>query len=361
MTDRVFGGRYALVKKIGAGSFGEIYYGEDKKTGKGVAIKIEQLKTQVPQLSAESKIYSILSGGVNVCKLYYFGIEIKTCAMVIDFLGKSLESIRVECGGRLSVKTVLMLADQMISSLQYLHSRNLIHRDIKPDNFMMGVKETSNQIFVIDFGLAMFYRDQKTNVHIPYSEHNSFAGTARYASISSLRGIGPSRRDDMEALAYVWAYLLRGGLPWMNVMANTLQDKYKQIVSLKAKMAPEQLFEGFPSEFSDYLKEVKALKFQDEPNYAKYRKMFRDAMEKLRYIYDYQYDWVVGPPKIKSVTASSKINETGDALPRRNQFRAKKKPIKIELESGRFKSSIGKRSQSSRPVIKFKSKIEDND
>lgn len=359
MTDRVFGGRYALVKKIGAGSFGEIYYGEDRKTGKGVAIKIEQLKTQVPQLSAESKIYNILSGGANVCKLYYFGIEIKTCAMVIDFLGKSLESVRIECGGRLSVKTVLMLADQMISSLQFLHSRNLIHRDIKPDNFMMGIKETSNQIYVIDFGLAMFYRDPKTNVHIPYSEHNSFAGTARYASISSLRGIGPSRRDDMEALAYVWAYLLRGGLPWMNVNASTLPDKYKQIVSLKAKIAPEQLFDGFPSEFSDYLKEVKSLKFQDEPNYAKYRKMFRDLMEKLGYIYDYKYDWVTGPPKIKPIRASSKVNE---ALPQRsNQFRAKKKPIKIELESGRFKSSFIKRSQSSKPTIKFKSKIETND
>ncbi|KAK8888966.1 hypothetical protein M9Y10_033707 [Tritrichomonas musculus] len=360
MTDRVFGGRYALIKKIGAGSFGEIYYGEDRKTGKGVAIKIEQLKTQVPQLSAESKIYSILSGGVNVCKLYYFGIEIKTCAMVIDFLGKSLESARIECGGKLSVKTVLMLADQMISSVQFLHCCNLIHRDIKPDNFMMGVNDTSNQIFLIDFGLAMFYRDPKTNNHIPYSEHNSFAGTARYASISSLRGIGPSRRDDLEALAYVWAYLLRGSLPWMNVVANSLQAKYSQIVSVKAKITPELLFDGFPSEFADYLKEVRALKFQDEPNYAKYRKMFRDSLEKLGCIYDYQYDWVIGPPKIKSISASiSKKND--DLPPRRNQFRTKKKPIKIELESSRFKSSVNKRSQSSRPVIKFKSAAESND
>ncbi|OHT01758.1 CK1 family protein kinase [Tritrichomonas foetus] len=337
-SDRVFGGRYSLIRKIGAGSFGEIYFGEDKKTGKSVAIKIEQLKTQVPQLSAESKVYSVLSGGVNVCKLHYFGIEIKTCAMVIDFLGKSLESLRADCGGTLSIKTVAMLADQMISSIEWVHRNNYIHRDIKPDNFMIGLGNTSNQLFVIDFGLAKYYRDPQTQQHIAYTEHNSFAGTARYASAASLGGIEPSRRDDMEAIAYVLAYLLKGTLPWMNIEANSVQASYDKNVAIKLKSTPEQIFDGMPIEFVNFLKDIKKLKFQDEPNYAKYRKMFRDMLIRLDYIYDFNYDWVGGITPCKPSHSHSAVR----LIPRvpSTKTRLTRKPMKIELVQNRATRSL---------------------
>ena len=310
MSNHVFGGRYALVKKIGAGSFGEIYFGEDRKTKKNVAIKVEQLRTPVPQLNAESKIYNELKDGVNVCSLYYFGIEINTCAMVIDFLGSSLEKLRVQCGGTLSLKTVLMIADQMLCAIEFMHRHYYIHRDIKPDNFMFGTGKNSNQLYIIDFGLAKLYRDPKTLKHIPFSENNPFAGTARYASASSLRGIENSRRDDLESIAYVLAYLLNGNLPWMSIEANSIQGAFEKNVNFKIKCTPEKLFEGYPHEFANFLKDVKKLKFQDEPNYALYRKMFRDLMLKLNYTYDYQYDWVAGAKnnKIGYCGSSAKID-----------------------------------------------------
>lgn len=287
--DRVFGGRYKIKRKLGAGSFGEIYEGENIKNGKRCAIKVERLKTQVPQLNSESKVYSLLSGSVNVPTLYYFGIEIKTCALVIDFLGQSLDSLRTSCSGRLPLKSVLMLAPQMISSLQFLHQMNLIHGDVKPENFMLGMGNNENKVYVIDFGLSRFYRDSTTHQHIPFTEHNSFSGTARYASISALRGNEQSRRDDMESLAYVWLFLLKGTVPWVNVEGNTLNEKHDRMCLMKLKSNPDQLFKDLPSEFATYLKEVRKLRFQDEPNYARYRKLFYDAFIRLGYKFDYKY------------------------------------------------------------------------
>lgn len=133
--------------------------------------------------------------------------------MVIDILGPSLEDLFNYSSRRFSLKTTLMLADQMIARVEYLHAKNFLHRDIKPDNFLIGLGRKANLVYVIDYGLAKKYRDSRTNQHIPYREGKSLTGTARYASISTHIGIEQSRRDDMEGLAYVFMYFLRGSLP----------------------------------------------------------------------------------------------------------------------------------------------------
>ena len=289
--EKVVASKYKLIRKIGAGSFGQIYIGEDISTHKQVAVKLESTKNQSPQLPYESKLYNVFSGCCSVPKLYFYGSEGHYNVMAIDLLGKSLEDHLVEKRHRLSLKTVLMLTDQMISCVEFVHSKNYIHRDIKPDNFVMGTGKNSNKVYIIDFGLSKRYRDQFTHQHIPWIEGKSLTGTARYASVNALRGIEQSRRDDMEALGYVWLYLLRGSLPWMGLKGKDQKHKYDRICEVKARTKVEDLCKGFPDEFVQYFKEIKKLHFTDTPNYALYRQMFRSLFVRLGYVYDGVFDW----------------------------------------------------------------------
>lgn len=148
------GDKYRLGRKIGSGSFGEIYLGVNIQTNEEVAIKLENAKTKHPQLLYESKLYKILQGGTGVPNIRWSGVEGDYNVMVIDILGPSLEDLFNYCNRKFSLKTVLMLADQLINRIEYVHSKSFLHRDIKPDNFLMGLGRRANQCYIIDFGLA---------------------------------------------------------------------------------------------------------------------------------------------------------------------------------------------------------------
>eukprot|EP01036_Dinobryon_divergens_P041807 gene41807-55459_t len=181
--------KFRVGPKIGSGSFGEIYGGTNVHTGEEVAIKLEPLKSKHPQLLYESKIYRVLQGGYGVPAVKWFGSEGDYNVLVIDLLGPSLEDLFNFCGKRFSLKTVLMLADQMIARLEFMHSRSYIHRDVKPDNFLIGTGPRKHICHVIDFGLAKKYQDPRNGRHIPYIEGKNLTGTARYASINTHLGI----------------------------------------------------------------------------------------------------------------------------------------------------------------------------
>lgn len=314
MEGKVVGKIYKLKRKIGEGSFGKIFVAENTRTHKTVAVKLEPLLSGAQQLEFESKLYSIMTGGPGIPHMRWFGRDTENHVLVLDLLGKSLEDLLDECGRSLSLKTVLMIADQVLSSVEFIHSKGFIHRDIKPDNILMGRDKEANHIFFIDFGLAKKYRDPATHAHIKYSEGKSLTGTARYASIHALKGYEQSRRDDMESIAYALIYLLKGSLPWMGIKAGDISDKCKRICELKSMTREETLCFGLPNEFAEFLRDVKKLKFSETPDYAKYRRMFRELFLKSEYLYDYKYDWCPsyqigrarGPPKPAASPAKGK-------------------------------------------------------
>ena len=137
-----------------------------------------------------------------------------------------------------------------ITRVQAIHEKNLIYRDIKPDNFLIGrpMTKAANVVHVVDFGMAKQYRDPKTKQHIPYRERKSLSGTARYMSINTHLGREQSRRDDLEALGHVFMYFLRGGLPWQGLKAATNKQKYEKIGEKKQSTPIRELCEGFPGE-----------------------------------------------------------------------------------------------------------------
>lgn len=287
------GKKYRIGRKIGSGSFGDIYLGTNIISGEEVAIKLENTKAKHPQLEYEAKVYKALSGGVGIPFVRWYGTECDYNAMVIDLLGPSLEDLFNYCNRKFTYKTVLLLADQLICRIEYIHARCFIHRDIKPDNFLMGIGRRGSQVNVIDFGLAKKYRDPRTHLHIPYRENKNLTGTARYASVNTHLGIEQLRRDDLESLGYVLIYFCRGSLPWQGLKAATKRQKYDRIMEKKMTTPNDVLTKGLPREFLEYMNYIKTLRFDDKPDYPYLRKLFRDLFKRENYRYDYVFDWTL--------------------------------------------------------------------
>ena len=281
-------------KLLGKGSFGKIYAGINKTTGGEIAIKLEPLTTEQPQLVYEYKIYKYLQNGFGIPKVYECSKDKKYTILIMDLLGDSLEKKFNECNRKFSLLTVLMIMEQLVSRIEFIHSKNLLHRDIKPDNFLVGRGNKNNIIYAIDFGLSKKYRDSKTGLHIPYRDGKSLTGTARYASINTHLGIEQSRRDDIEALGYIMVYFLKGSLPWQGMVINDPKKKYDKIKQLKYDIKLEVLCEGLPKECIKFIQYARDMKFEDRPDYHYLRELLRKAAKKNGLQFDSsKFDWII--------------------------------------------------------------------
>jgi serine/threonine protein kinase len=286
ILNKVFFDKYKCTKKLGEGSFGMIFKGE--YNNEYFALKFEP-KNSINLLENEANIMLYLKGP-NIPYVKSFGTSENYNILIMQLLGRSLEDIFEE-RKYFSLKSVCMLAPQMISVLEFIHNKHIVHRDIKPDNFVMGLDDLSQYVYLLDFGLAKKYRSSSTLVHYPMVNKKKLTGTARYASINALKGNEQSRRDDLEALGYVLMYLLRGSLPWQGLQAKNKEERYKKIMQKKIDTNSYDLCYGFPSEFERYVEYCKSLEYTEEPRYEMLKEGFMRVLRREHCKFDYIYDW----------------------------------------------------------------------
>ena len=281
--------RYKLLKRLGAGSFGCIYSAEYEN--QYYAIKLENKNQGQNLLENEAYIMSYLNGpGLPAVKSY--GYSSKYNILVMELMGKSLEDIFENfVVKKMSVRCVCNIAYQMMEIMEYIHKKHIIHRDIKPDNFVIGRGEKKKYIYILDFGLAKKYRSSRTLEHYPVFKSKNLVGTARYASINALNGLTQSRRDDLEAIGYVLMYFLRGKLPWQGIPVKNKEERYRKIMEKKVATSAEELCQGFPEEFINYINYTRNLEYEQNPDYTFLKNLFVNILKKDDQIIDCYYDW----------------------------------------------------------------------
>lgn len=278
--------RWIITKYISSGSFGDVFECKDKTNGNLYALKMPiktELKDGEKSLVDESKIYKALleksCKGISNIKMIR-DTNTKRKMMVMDLLGQSLETL-VSKHKRFSLKTTILLAISMIDTLKHIHSCGFIHRDIKPDNFVIGASNKKD-LYCIDFGLAKSYIN-KNGDHISSSKTKKFCGTLRFASISAHKAVEQSRKDDLESLGYIFVYLYKGQLPWQNIKCKDKKQRYRLIGEKKESLSEEELCKGMPKEFTVFLKYVRSLDFDETPYYSALTKMFKKLYESRGY------------------------------------------------------------------------------
>ena len=285
---------YSVIKEIGEGAFGKVYKATMKNDPKKlVAVKVEPYNID-SQLEYEVKIYRQLENQIGFPRIYDYRRSGKTHMAIMDFLGPTLTELFEFCGNKFSLKTTIMIGVQLLQRIEKLHELGYVHRDIKPDNFLVGANGNKKTIYMIDLGLSKSYIDPVTKKHVTYKTNGSFTGTYRFSSIRNHRGVEQSRRDDLESLGYMLIYFMKGRLPWQGLQGGaTKSARANQIYQVKKTIPIDELCSGLPREFYLYMRYCRKLQYEERPNYELLVKLFLSLLKHNKYVFDYVYDWCI--------------------------------------------------------------------
>ncbi|CAK81420.1 unnamed protein product (macronuclear) [Paramecium tetraurelia] len=314
INQKLINNTYTIKKRISSGSFGVVYLGQEINTRNFVAIKVDKEKKEESSLQREAEILKRLQHLKHIPKLYWSGKDGDSTYLVIQYLGRDLTHY-IRNYRKFSLKCVLNIAEQMIIILESLHKHNVIHRDIKPENILVGKEDDENQLFIVDFGISKFYKEQNES-HISFKEKQPFIGTTRYASSNAHKRLSLSRRDDMESLCYMLIYLLKGQLPWQNLQFTSEEDKINQVGQMKMRLDSNELCQGLPIEFAIYLDYVKGLHFKLEPNYKYCLSLFRKVSKEHNFsTRDLIFDWVISQKSERDGQSSERDGQLAESNP----------------------------------------------
>ena len=315
VSNHIIGDKFQLTAFLGKGGFGNTYGAFDLSTNQEVAIKITREGKSQTIIEHEAQVSSKLSGAIGFPKFVDFLHDNGDTIFAMEFLGRSLSSIMEFLHHPLSLKSVYMVADQTLCRIQYLHQRNYIHCDIKPENFLIGRGKLQNCIYLIDFGLSTEYRDSINHSLYPQKNKVLPVGTSYFSSLNSQLGHSLSRRDDIESLAYSLIYLAKGSLPWS-----------KTSYTNKITSTPEFIASDLPPIFSNFLTSARHLCFDEEPPYSEYRSMFRNALleleekskndeEKFTYVFEWEGMENLEPPLPLPIVSKPNKKSSSSKLP----------------------------------------------
>ena len=272
-TGEVMNGKYETGGRVGSGSFADVYEGRTLSSNVRICMKIED--HHMDKVEQEYQVLKRLAGGGFTPDAYEYFQTRKANILVFQLLGHSLDAL-LKNSQRLSfsINTTCWVAARIMECIQHVHSRGYLHRDIKPHNFVIGRERQGAKLFAIDFGLSKPYVHE--GVHIPFSVDQSFIGTARYVSVNTHRGKEQGRRDDLESIAYILIYFLKGKLPWQGVGAKLeKKDRMQMITDYKHSSSVLTLCAGLPQPFAKLLSYAKGLAFTARPDYDTLRDMFQ--------------------------------------------------------------------------------------
>ena len=346
LTNKIILKKYRIIKRIGKGSFGSVFLGKNIQQNDFVAIKLESKNQTDTILERETYILYSLKG-FGIPEVITYGQNIKYNILIQELLGKSIDKIFFEKNRKFSMKDCCMIGIQILDRLEYIHSKYIIHRDIKADNFLIGLKN-KGIIYIIDFGLAKQYKSRKTGKHVKFVINKKWSGTSRFASANTLRGVEPSRRDDLESFCYLLLYLMKGSLPWDHINEESEINEILIIYKMKQYMTPEMLFRDLPLQMAKFYKYCKSLEFEQKPNYKYLRSLLISILKNIGEQNDLHFCWIINTTlnKCKSGFINNKSKEKdnkkeiiktmNNSKSNQNKINNRKNIINLEYSTGKI-------------------------
>ena len=351
----IFFKKYKPIEHISNGSYSVIYEGINIENNERVAIKLESRNALPENQLLENEIFCLymLRNITGIVEIITAGHTKEYNVLIEPLLGSTLYSLFLDHNKNFTLKDICQIAIQCITRLESIHNKGIIHCDIKPENFSIGLKE-KRIINLIDFGLSRKYRSDRTKKHIQFSITKKMVGTARYASRNALSGLRLSRRDDLESLGYVILYFLTKKLPWQGITAKTQDKRYKKIYEKKEEVEKWEKFIKIPVQIQNFVKYCRNLGFAQDPDYKLMNYYFYDLMNKLNLEVDNNFSWIIDKsiigskmPEIFPRKKYSAMYKFMDKIEKKKMSLSVGNAIKYEFNFNNNKDTIDKKRANS--------------